>query len=132
MYVRNPGPDLVIWQETAFKAMAIVILVDGILELITGIVGMTSSKGAAGGSLIGHGAIMVAVGAGLLLEYDWASLIVKIICWINLVVAGGIIIGSLMLMGASILAGVALLLVALIFGGIYGFMLYLVNTVGLD
>lgn len=131
--VTQPTAYVPDWQETAFKVMAIVILVDGILELVCGLILIIGSKGGAGGSLIGHGSLMTAIGAGLLLEYPFASTAVKITCWVNLFLAAGLLLGGMGLMlSGQALIGLAVLGGTAVFGGLYGFMLYLVNRVGLD
>src|ERR1017187_6743426 len=96
VFIRHPDLDQPIWQETAFKVVAIVILVEGILEVLLGVIALAKSGG--GGGSVGHGALMTMVGIGLLAEWSWASLALKIACWVNLVLGAGItLIGLFMI-----------------------------------
>lgn len=131
VFIRQPDADKPTWQETAFKVVAYVILAEGILELLIGAIVLAKSSGASGGSSVGHGALMTLVGAGLLAEWSWASLALKIACWVNLVFGVGLFLGGLFMASGTPL-GWLVAAVAALFVGMYGFILYLVNTVGLD
>ncbi|HLK16702.1 MAG TPA: hypothetical protein VKT78_17985 [Fimbriimonadaceae bacterium] len=133
VFIRHPDADKPIWQDAAFRVMAYVVLIDGILELVSGIITLIVAKGSDnGGPLVGHGALVTLVGVGLLAEWPWASLAIKICCWVNLVVAVGMLLVGGVVARAFPLLGVLVILLTLAFGAAYGFMLYLVNTVGLD
>lgn len=121
------------WQEAAFRVMAYLLIVEGVLEVIGAIVAFISAHGSDGGSALAHGLIMGLVGVGMLQEWSWASLFVRIMCWVNLIVAVGFAIAGIgFLTGHNPLWGALILGAAVSFGGLYGFLLYLVNMVGVD
>ncbi|MHB8634997.1 MAG: hypothetical protein ACYC96_00830 [Fimbriimonadaceae bacterium] len=132
VFIRHPDEDKPTWQETAFKIMAIAILIEGIVELIGGAIALAVTKGDDGGSLVGHGCLITLIGVGLLAEWPWASLAIKIACWVNLFIAACLIITGGAMVRLSPMIGLVVIAVSAAFAGLYGFMLYLVSTVGLD
>jgi hypothetical protein len=129
VFTHNPADDRLSWQEVAFKVMAVIFIVEGALECLAGIA-TVAKFGSSSGFGIGYGAVSLMIGIGLLMEWEAASIALKLYCWVSILGFAGGILMSLSVVMAGVTVGWLGIFIFGLFLGLYIFMLYLVNEVG--